>query len=445
MVHEGVRNKLSLAFDDLGDRSLKNIAEPVKVFRVALPAQSKEGNAATDALFRRPAVAVLPLENLSGDPEQEYFADGLTEDIITALSSWRYFPVIARNSTFAYKGTSSDIRRVGEELGARYVIEGSVRKSGNRVRVTAQLINAETGHHVWAERFDRELDDIFELQDEITGKIAAVVSPELIKAETKRSADKRPENLGAWDCYLRGMACIHEYTEEANRQAQELFERAIVLDATYSRGHSGLAYSYYRAVYLRYAESRDETLAKCLATARRAVALDDADSFAHFVLSRGLYLSGQFEDAIVQAEMALALNPNDVQAHFTLGHNLISVGRPEEGIAEIELGLRLDPRDPRAHAINTALSFGHICVRRYEDAVAAARQAINQRSDNLDAQLMLASSLGHAGKIEEARATLDHCARIQPGFEAIPRPLQIVSPADIDHFQDGLRKAGWEG
>ena len=447
IVHESVRTKLDVNFTALGEQSLKNIADPVGVYRVTLgpAALTVETPTSLESIFRHPAVAVLPFENLSGDPEQEYFADGLTEDIITALSLWRSFPVIARNSTFAYKGTSPDVRRVGNELGARYIIEGSVRKGGDRLRVTVQLINAETGHHVWAERYDRELADIFAVQDELTQKIAGIVAPRLEGAERQRSMAKAPSSLDAWDCYLRGMACVHEYTVAANREARDLFERAIALEATYSRGHSGLAYSDYRAVWFRYAESREETLARCLAAARRAVALDDADSFAHFVLSRGQYLSGQFEDAIDQANMALAINPNDVQAHLSLGHSLISAGRPEEGIAEVELGLRLDPRDPRAHAIHTALSYAHFSTRRYEDAVAAARQAINRRSDNLDAHLMLASSLGQAGKLEEARATLDQCARIQRDFEAIPRPLQVVSPANIEHFLAGLRKAGWEG
>ena len=201
MVYEGVRGKLEVAFSDLGDHSLKNIAVPIYVYQLEQAGTDGTDDAAVspDALFRRPAVAVLPFENMSGDPDQEFFADGLTEDLITALSQWRSFPVIARNSTFAYKGQSPDIRKVGEELGARYVIEGSVRKSGNRLRVTAQLINTDTGHHVWAERYDRDVEDFFDLQDEITRQISAVIAPELDRAEHLRSVKKRAEKLDAWD------------------------------------------------------------------------------------------------------------------------------------------------------------------------------------------------------------------------------------------------------
>jgi adenylate cyclase len=206
MIYEGVRGKLEVEFSDMGDQSLKNIAAPVHVYNVQLSARERtdDTGTASEALFRRPAVAVLPFENMSGDPEQEYFADGLTEDIITALSLWRSFPVIARNSTAAYKGQSPDIRKVGEELGARYVIEGSVRKSGNRVRVTAQLINSETGHHVWAERYDRDLADIFDLQDELSRHIAATVAPELEFSQTVRTRTKTPQNLNAWELVQRG-------------------------------------------------------------------------------------------------------------------------------------------------------------------------------------------------------------------------------------------------
>jgi len=245
MVRAGVRGKLDIAFDDLGDQSLKNIAEPVHVYGIAPVYKGLEGErlGISSALLHRPAVAVLPFENLSGDPEQEYFADGLTEDIITALSSWRFFPVIARNSTFAYKNKSPDIRQVEKELGARYVIEGSVRKAASRVRVTAQLINADTGHHVWAERFDRDLEDIFDLQDEITGKIAAVVAPELVRAESERSATKRPENLDAWDYCQRGKFLMNEISKSSVNSARGLFEHAVTLDPNFVDAWSGIAHT----------------------------------------------------------------------------------------------------------------------------------------------------------------------------------------------------------
>ena len=245
-AHEQVRHKLDLNFEDMGEQSVKNIDEPVRVFRAELDEVQKKTHASVeaDALFLRPAVAVLPFENLSGDPDQEYFADGLTEDIITALSLWRSFPVIARNSTFSYKGQSPDIRRVGEELGARFVIEGSVRKAGNRIRVTVELIDAKTGHHVWAERFDRELDDIFAVQDEITQRVAATVEPELGRFEQKRLAAKHPTSLDAWDYCQRGMYLLYKFTKEDIEEARDVFVRAIELDPIYSQTHMGLAYSH---------------------------------------------------------------------------------------------------------------------------------------------------------------------------------------------------------
>ena len=285
-VYDQVRGKLDLPFRDLGEQSLKNIAEPIRVIAITVSSENiaLDGAAAAGAIFARPAVAVLPFENMSDDPGQEYFSDGLTEDIITALSLWRSFPVIARNSTFAYKGQSPDIRKVGKDLGARYVIEGSVRKAGERIRVTAQLINAETGHHVWAERYDRDLSDIFDLQDEITARVAATVVPELERAELKSSAAKQPQNLDAWDCVQRGLAHLMEFTKESNSKAREMFQRAIRIDPEYSQAHGGIAYAYVRDLVFGFEiSSGTEIRAKCLEYGRRAVALDDHDAMAQAV------------------------------------------------------------------------------------------------------------------------------------------------------------------
>jgi len=245
-VYEQVRHKIDIAYEDLGEQSVKNIADPVHVYRIARGGAQPPSDAlvSSEAMFRRPAVAVLPFENLSDDPGQEYFADGLTEDVITALSLGRSFPVIARNSTFAFKGKSPAIRKVGQELGAQYVIEGSVRKSGNRVRVTAQLINAETGHHVWAERYDRDLQDIFELQDDLTSKIAATTAPELERSEHRRAAEGRPRDLGTWDRVQQGMAQLYEFSKDGNERARETFNKALAIEPNYSRAHTGLAWTH---------------------------------------------------------------------------------------------------------------------------------------------------------------------------------------------------------
>lgn len=349
MVREGIRNKLDVEISDLGERSLKNIADPVHVYHIEKKrlAGAAKSSYAPDAMFRRPAVAVLPFENLSGDPDQEYFADGLTEDIITALSLWRSFPVIARNSTFAYKRHSSDIRQVGEELGARFVIEGSVRKSANRVRVTAQLINAETGHHVWAERYDREMDDIFELQDEITRLIVATAAPELERSAARESAARSPTSLTAWDILQRGFSFLHEFSEDGNVRAREMFERAIEIDPNYSRAYSGMACAYHRDILFGYSVSRDATLADCFDRSRRAVELDEADFFAHLELAIANEMASQNDKALASYQMAVSLNPSDCSSQVGVGLSLSLLGRPREGISNIETGFRLSPLDPR--------------------------------------------------------------------------------------------------
>jgi TolB-like protein len=263
LVRDSVRNNLDAVFVDLGERRVKNIAEPVRVFRIdvgqgprATPALAPE----IESILERPAVAVLPFVNLSGDPGKDYFADGLTEDLITALARWRWFPVIARNSTFAYKGQSRDVRRVASELGARYVLEGSVRKSGNRLRVTAQLIDAKTGHHVWAERYDRGLVDMFDVQDEITELIAGIIAPELERAERKHPVEASKRNLDAWDYLKRGMSQLYTYTKEGNVRARELLERAVEIDPNYARAHAAIAISHFTDVRWGFTASVNDRL-----------------------------------------------------------------------------------------------------------------------------------------------------------------------------------------
>ena len=311
-VFEQVRHKLELAYDDIGEQSLKNIAEPVRVYRVAVETQKSGASVATsaDAMFRRPAVAVLPFENLSDDPGQDYFADGLTEDIITALSLWRSFPVIARNSTFAYRGASRDIRKVGEDLGARYVIEGSVRKAGDRVRVTVQLINADTGHHVWAERYDRDITDIFALQDEISVQVAATVAPELDRVELARMSSKAPSDLDAWELCQRGLSLFNETTKVASAAARELFMNAVALDQSYARAWACLALTYHQDLLMEFTANRSESLAQLLEAAHRSLTLDGTDSVAHQASSLAALWTKDHELAISMAREASKLNPS---------------------------------------------------------------------------------------------------------------------------------------
>ncbi len=445
VVHDQVEGKFEAAFEDLGEHTVKNIDKPVQVYRVLSNGGQSPVAAipSSGAILERPALAVLPLTNMSGDPEQEYFADGLTEDLITALAAWRSFPVIARNSTFAYKGTSQDVRQVASELGARYILEGSVRKGGNRVRITAQLIDASSGHHVWAEKFDRDLDDVFAVQDEITLRIAATVEPAVGKIERKRSVVKPAKSLDAWDYYQRGMSELNTYTKTGSAQARVLFDQAIALDGTYSQAYSGMAWSHVLDLLLEHTPEPEESMAKLLAAAQRAAALDDEDSVAHLMLSIAYMWPNEDELSIAAGERAIELNPSNALALVSLGNILDLVGRTDEGIEKIESGLRLNPRDANNHIYMAFLGRAYLNARRYEQAAERARKAIHRRSDYPNAHYILAVSLAHLGLEAQARDALDACNRIKPGFaerRSEWRPYR--NPADNDHIHAGLKKIG---
>ena len=444
-VYEEVQDKIEFKLEFMGDHSVKNIANPIPVYRVLSNGGQSPVAAipSSGAILERPALAVLPLTNMSGDPEQEYFADGLTEDLITALAAWRSFPVIARNSTFAYKGTSQDVRQVASELGARYILEGSVRKGGNRVRITAQLIDASSGHHVWAEKFDRDLDDVFAVQDEITLRIAATVEPAVGKIERKRSVVKPAKSLDAWDYYQRGMSELNTYTKTGSAQARVLFDQAIALDGTYSQAYSGMAWSHVLDLLLEHTPEPEESMAKLLAAAQRAAALDDEDSVAHLMLSIAYMWPNEDELSIAAGERAIELNPSNALALVSLGNILDLVGRTDEGIEKIESGLRLNPRDANNHIYMAFLGRAYLNARRYEQAAERARKAIHRRSDYPNAHYILAVSLAHLGLEAQARDALDACNRIKPGFaerRSEWRPYR--NPADNDHIHAGLKKIG---
>jgi adenylate cyclase len=406
-------------------------------------ATTTEGVSNVDAIFRRPAIAVLPFENLSDDPEQEYFADGLTEDIITALSLFRLFPVIARNSTFAFKGQSPDIRDAGEKLGARYVIEGSVRKSSNRVRVTAQLIHAATGHHIWAERYDRDLEDIFALQDELTGRIAATVAPQLERADGRQVASTKAFDYGLWDCIHRGMSELYQFTAESNARARKMFDQALEIDPQCANAYTGIAWSHIRDLQFGVSGDHGETLRMGLEAAQHAVELDRSDPQTHHVLGSVYSWIPDHDAGISELEQALQINPNVHNAWISLGFMLALAGRPDEGIPHIERGMRLSPNDSRNFVFFSFMARAHLTARRYKEAIDWARKAVNLKRDVPLPRIILASSLGHAGRIDDAKAELAECERIQPGYTSNPVNWHANSkPADQEHFLDGLRKAG---
>jgi len=450
-VFDQVKGKVGLVFVDLGEQQVKNIAQPVRVYRIDLEVQRAAGPATRSTaaspndleLLKRPAIAVLPFDNMSGDPEQEYFSDGLAEDIITALSHWRSFPVVARNSTFSFKGQQLRIEKIAEELDARYVLEGSVRKAGERLRITAQLIDAKTGHHVWAERFDRQLEDIFDIQDEITNRIAATIVPELEHFEHKRSTIKRTEDLDAWDYYLRGMETFHGETCEGTTSSLRMFQAAADLDPTYCDAWARLGWCHARLVMFRCVEDAAPSLKRGFEAARRAVALDDGSALAHLSLGTLHIWNDETALGLSEAQIALQLNPNFALAAMAVGNRLDLMGKTEEGIAEMQRALKLNPRDPNRSRYMAYLSRAYISMGEYEVAEDWARQALLLRPNHPETIFRCAICLAHTNKVEEARNMMDRCRAVDPDFVRKMADWRAYPDEKrSEHLLKGLRRHG---
>jgi adenylate cyclase len=446
-VQEDVTGRLDLAFEDLGEQQVKNIARPVRVYRVRgkKPAGASLSSVALPlALPDKPSVAVLPFTNMSADPQQEFFADGIAEDVITALSRYPSLFVIARNSSFTYKGRSVDVKQVGRELGVRYVLEGSLRKAGNRIRVTAQLVEAETGKHVWAERYDRDLADIFALQDEITEAVTIAIAPAIADAEQQRAMRKPPGSLDAWAAYQRGLWHLSKFTPADTAIAEDLFQTAIELDAGFSGGYAGLAMAQTQAADLHARGSPDVSAMEALA--RRAVALDGADAEARSLLANALWARADYEGALAEAKHALATTPNLAFAHHVLGTTLIFSGRPSEGVTALQQSIRLDPRHSRSAGRLNQLALGLYFCRDYTGAVEIAKRAVRTYPDFPHPYRWLAAALGQLGCIEQAKEALQQAIAVVPGaFERrLSGRVPWMRPEDHAHMLEGLRKAGWQ-
>jgi TolB-like protein/class 3 adenylate cyclase/Tfp pilus assembly protein PilF len=455
-VYEQVERKLNVPLEDLGEQELKNIPRPVRVYGLKLPLSDREAEAPERSLpgmeeltvpgfSGRPAIAVLPFDNLSGDPEQEYFADGLAEDLITRLSSWRGFPVIARNSTFTYKGKAVDVKRVSRELGARYVVEGSVRRAGDRVRVSAQLIDATTGHHVWAERYDRELSDIFALQDEITEAIVASMHPGLRDFEWQRTAHQDPESLDAWDSAQRANWHLNRFEKDENAKARALYERAARLDPHSVAAFFGIANTHYLDALYQWTDSTDRSIAELEHAARTCASIDSKNPLGRVALGLSHRISGQPNKAIAAFELAVELNPNSSLAHGWLGISLAEAGRAEEALERLEKGIRLSPQDSLMSFFLHAIAMAHFGAGRYEEAVDWDLQALNRGSDVFTCY-QLASSYGHLGKRDEARGAIAEASRLVGGTPPPPptsyRIFGAIDPAFAGRAREGWRKAG---
>jgi adenylate cyclase len=446
VVRDQVRDRLDYGFEDLGEQQVKNIARPVRVYRVRDIGAANTPLAPTPPelpLPDKPSIAVLPFQNMSGDPEQEYFADGMVEDIITALSRYPSLFVIARNSCFTYKGRAVDVKQVGRELGVRYLLEGSLRKSGNRIRVTAQLVEAETGKHVWAERYDRDLADIFAVQDEITEAVTISIAPAIADAEQYRAMRKSPERLDAWAAYQRGLWHLSKFTFDDTALAEKFFQQAIDLDPSFSGGYVGLATAQSQAADVHIRDWLG-TLSSMEALARRAVALDDADAEARSLLSNALWARADYEGALAEAERAIAMTPNLAIAHHMLGTTLIFSGRPKEGVAALEKSIRLDPRHPRSAVRLNQMALGLYFLREYAAAIEVAKRAIRAYPDFQHPYRWLAAALGQLDRIDEAKEALEKAMALVPGsFQRRVRwRVPWMRPEDHAHMLEGLRKAG---
>lgn len=446
IVHDQVADKVGYAFEDLGAKELKNIRRPIHVFRMGGLRSGEEAPARAAAFDEHRAIAVLPFANFSGDPEQEFFADGITEDIISMLAGWRAFPVIARNSTFTFKGQTVDVKKIGRELGARYVLEGSVRKSGRRVRVTAQLIQADTGHHIVAERYDRDLVDLFDLQDEVVRAIAGAIQPELLKFERDRIAERPQHSEDAYECYQHGMWHHYRHSKADNAEAQACFRRALAIDPNYPQATAALAIAVLNAAYLGWAADVEAAYAECSETAERAVALDARYPNARFAVGAACMWTRRSERAVTAFEEAIRLNPSFAAAHVLLGQMYLYRGQPEEAIATAEKGIRLSPNDPRLFIWLVALAGANYQLRRYDQAIEHGHRSWSLNRNWPGGLRYLVAGLAQLGRIDEARALAAELKLLNPNLTFIEgnlRRLFTDVPA-IEHILDGLRKAGFE-
>jgi TolB-like protein/DNA-binding winged helix-turn-helix (wHTH) protein/Flp pilus assembly protein TadD len=396
----------------------------------------------------KPSIAVLPFQNMSTDPDQEYFADGLTEDIITGLSRQRWFFVIARNSTFTYKGQSVDVRDVAAQLGVRYVLEGSVRRAANRVRVTGQLIDAANGNHLWAEKYDRELADIFELQDDITTRVIGSVGPQILVAEAARVRRKPPQSIDAWDLVMQAVPHMWRMNVQDHARAQELLQRAIARDANYAHAHALLGWVYITMFNLDTRRPIGEFTDRALAAGTRAIALDDEDPWGHLVVGLGHARRRRPELATRHLSKSVELNPSFALGHAGLGYALAVGGQPERGLQSLEQAHRYSPRDPFLAIYAPIVRYMALfALQRYEETIAVCRATAALHPNHAGAWRLMTVSLGLLGRIEEAREALAHTLTMQPDLSSahVTNDTVYADPADRARFLEGLRKAGLKG
>lgn len=444
-VRDHLGNRLELQFDDIGEQILKNIERPVRGYAVRLDGPEAAPTSPA-SLADKPSIALLPFVNMSDDRQQDYFADGITENVITGLSRFRDLSVIASNSTFAYKGKATKIQDASRELGARYILEGSVQRSKDRVRITAQLIDGKTGRHLWAERYDRGIEDIFAVQDDVTeriiGSLATAYGGRLLKAWQERPEVAGTRNFEALDYFVRGMESLNRYTKQDNLRARELFEKAGELDPKFGKAFAKLAWTHMIDASDGWSANPEASLACGLKYANLAIERDDAEAWGHYALAGHCLFCGQYERAIVEYQRALELNPNDADVLLDYGSCLSYCGRAQEGLETAQKAMRLNPHYPEWYI----LQIGQIYydVRRYREAIAALEGL--RTLDTVYQHLYLAASYAALGSEDEAQQVIEHILQLEPRATITMRTTSDMAPyknsGDLEHLRENLRKAG---
>jgi TolB-like protein/Tfp pilus assembly protein PilF len=448
-VRDAIAGKLPASFNELGLRTLKNIEKPIRAYALSarVPSLSSEIPRAAEALPlpSKPSIAVLPFENLSGDRDQDYFADGIVEEIITALSRMRWMFVIARNSSFTYKGRAVDVKQIGREAGVRYILEGSVRKSGNKVRITGQLVDTSTGAHLWADRFEGGLENIFDLQDQVTTSVIGAIYPKLEEAEIERAKRKPTENLDAYDYYLRGLAGIHQWTKQSCEEALSNFGRAIQLDPNFAAAYGMAARVYVLRKSGGWIADREAEFAEAARLARQAAQLGKDDAVALATAGIALsYIVGDHDEGKVLTDRALALNPNLAWAWLFSGWVRVWLGEPDVAIERVSRALRLSPTDPHSYSMYSALAHAHFFAGRNTEALSWAEMAVREKPNLVLLNCIAAASNALAGRLADAKRAMGRVRQLDPSLRV--SNLQILflvrRPEDLARLAEGLRLAG---
>ncbi len=441
-AYDQVKNKLPFRYEYQKEQVVKNIREPIRVYKVLIEKDVEE--LILDKKLElpdKPSIAVLPFVNMSADSDQEYFSDGITEGIITSISKIGALSVIARTSSFKYKGQAVDVQQVGRELGVRYVMEGSVQRSGERVRITAQLVDTETGHHLWADRYDRDLKETFAIQDEITMEIITALQVKLTEGEVHRIHAKGTKKLEAYEKHLQGLQYIRRFNLEGNVLARQMFEESIALDPDHARGYALLGWTHYLDVWLGWSESPDSSLDQVFKLAQKVLDIDESFGDGHNLLGKVYLFNRQYEKAITVGERSVTLEPNNAYNIFVLAETLMFTGQLEEAISMYKKAISLKPFPP-SHFFH-GLAASYLLTGQYNQAITNCQKAIQDSPDSLFAHIVLAAAYGSSGRKEDAHTEVVEVRKINPKFstEYLANTWPFKNKADMERFVEPLRKA----